>query len=99
MAYYVKVGEVLDGMAYSVGEKLPYSEGDPIAAEMVASGNIEWRDDKPDPDASEKVAPEVSAAASELARRKEENAEASQAGRVLESARKPRRQAKRGGSR
>ena len=89
--YVVKQGEVLwGGAVYGIGKAIPAAKGE--AEDMVAVGAVAWYE----PMVEEKAAePEtVSQAAAELSHHKVENKEASQAGRVLESARKPKPTAK-----
>jgi hypothetical protein len=96
--YIVEQGEVLwGGVSYGIGKAIPAAKGE--AEDMVEVGAVAWYEPlaekkaaEPEPMAEEKAAePEpLSQAAAELSHHKVENKEASQAGRVLESARKPK---------
>jgi hypothetical protein len=80
MPYVVTIGELhRDGVVYKVGDVVPTMKG--ALAQQVAIGVVEWQ-------TPEKPEPAVSAAASRLSEEKVHNEEASEAGRVLESARK-----------
>ena len=79
MPYIVTIGEVhRDGAVYRVGDAVPAMKG--ALAPQVEAGVVKW--------VTPEKNPAVSAAAARLGEEKANNEAASEAGRILESARK-----------